>query len=262
MNLRIGLYCLLGGVCFTISALGTGHFWLWWLCGVLTVASLAPVARFGPRHPLALMGAIYLTLLVVGLVCTLSEGVLFFPGMKAEILRDLMGGATASLITAAVLVGMAKVLKLTDPGSQAVEHHSVGIAIPMVLLAGLSYVAYYQVFGYLAYHYFTQQYYPQAAALVGRLGLWFYAYQLARGTLMVLAVLPIVYTLRLPRWQAAIAVGILMWIVGGGAALLLPNTMMVAAQRYEHIVEIMTQNVSLGITALLLLRPRAVKSAA
>jgi hypothetical protein len=45
--------------------------------------------------------------------------------------------------------------------------------------------------------------------------------------------------------------------VGGGAGLLVPNNLMVAAQRYIHIVEIMTQNVSLGITAVFLLRPKA-----
>jgi hypothetical protein len=66
--------------------------------------------------------------------------------------------------------------------------------------------------------------------------------------------LPVVYTLRLSRWRAALAVGLLLWIVGGGAALLVPNTAMVPAQRFAHIVEIMTQNVSLGITTVLLLR--------
>jgi hypothetical protein len=72
---------------------------------------------------------------------------------------------------------------------------------------------------------------------------------------MTLAVLPIVYTLRLPRWQAALAMGLLIWIVGGAAPLLVPNELMLPVQRYIHIVEIMTQNVSFGITAVLLLRP-------
>jgi hypothetical protein len=35
--------------------------------------------------------------------------------------------------------------------------------------------------------------------------------------------------------------------------------MMVAQQRYLHIMEIFTQNFSLGVTAVLLLRPRAAK---
>ncbi len=72
---------------------------------------------------------------------------------------------------------------------------------------------------------------------------------------MTLAVLPIIVSLRLTRWQAALAVGMIVWIVGGGGSLLAPNTMIAAAQRYIHIIEIMTQNVSLGVTAVLLLRP-------
>ena len=73
---------------------------------------------------------------------------------------------------------------------------------------------------------------------------------------MVLSVVPVIYTLRLPRWKAAVAVGLLVWIVGGGAPLLVPNGTMVAAQRYAHIIEILTQNFSLGVTATLLLRKK------
>ena len=53
---------------------------------------------------------------------------------------------------------------------------------------------------------------------------------------MTLAVLPVIYTLRMPRWKAALAVGLMVWIVGGGAALLVPGTLMVPAHRYAHIV--------------------------
>ena len=263
LNLRIGLYCLLGGLYFTVAALGAGHFWLWWLCGILTVASLTPVVRFGPRHWLAQAGIIYLALVVVGLVCTLTEAVLFFPSMKAEAQRDLIGGSVSYLIATVVLVALARMLKLAEPAEQAAPHRPAGIAIPMVVLAGLSYALYYQVFGYITYHYFTQQYYQQSVAeQIVPLGYWFYVYLWVRGIVMVLAVLPIIYTLRLPRWQAALAVGVVIWIVGGGAALLVPNPMMVTVQRYEHIVEIMTQNVSLGVTAVFLLRPRAARTAA
>jgi len=262
LNVRIGLYCLLGGLCFTISALGAGHFWLWWLSGILTVAAFLPMVRFGPRHPLALYGAVVLTLVVVGLVCTLSEAVLFYPAMKAEALRDLLGGGVSYLIIAAVLVALAKVLKLAEPSKQVVPHRPVGIAIAMVLLAGLSYVVYYQVFGMITYEFFTKQYYQHAVEALAPLGYWFWVYQWGRGTLMTLAVLPFIYTLRMQRWNAALAVGALVWIVGGAAALLVPNPMMIAEQRYIHIIEIMTQNVSLGVTAVLLLQPRAAKTAA
>src|SRR5262245_14630739 len=53
MNLRIGLYCLLGGLSLTIAALGAGHFVWWWLSGILVAAAFVPVARFGLRRVLA-----------------------------------------------------------------------------------------------------------------------------------------------------------------------------------------------------------------
>jgi hypothetical protein len=46
-----------------------------------------------------------------------------------------------------------------------------------------------------------------------------------------------------------------LWVVGGAAPLLVPNALMIPVQRYIHIVEILTQNMSLGITAVLVLRP-------
>jgi hypothetical protein len=49
--------------------------------------------------------------------------------------------------------------------------------------------------------------------------------------MMTLAVLPIIVSLRLTRWQAALAVGMIVWIVGGGGSLLAPNTMIAATQR-------------------------------
>jgi len=46
------------------------------------------------------------------------------------------------------------------------------------------------------------------------------------------------------------------WIAGGLAPLLVPNAFMGTTQRIIHIFEILTQNASLGITAVLLLRPK------
>ena len=251
---RMAIYCVLGGLCFTYPALSAGHIWSNWLSGAVTVASLVPVVRFGSRQSLAQFGMIALALIVVGLACTLVEGALFFPQMRNEVLRDLISGSVSYLVAAALLVMLARLWQLPESATQAPEHRSVGIAIPMVLLSALSYVVYYLVFGGITYQFFTKQYYPHAAEQVAAIGPWFWPYQFARGIVMVLAILPVVYTLRLSRWRAALAVGLLLWIVGGGAALLVPNTAMVPAQRFAHIVEIMTQNVSLGITTVLLLR--------
>jgi len=60
--------------------------------------------------------------------------------------------------------------------------------------------------------------------------------------------------------QAAIAVGLILWVAGGAAPLLMPNSLMGPTQRFIHTIEILAQNASLGITAVLLLRPRPARS--
>lgn len=261
MKLRIGLFCLIGGLFFTLPALGVGHFGWYWLSGVLTVAAIAPVVRFGARSMWAQFGAIALVLVIVGLACTFSEGVVFFPEMKSQMLIALPGGTVMYLIVAALLAGFAKLLKLTDAETSQVPHRSSALAAPLILASGASYVIYYLVFGAIAFQFFTREYYPHATEQVAAMGSWFWAYQLGRGILMTLAVLPVIYTLRLPRWKAAMVVGLLVWIVGGAAPLVVPSTVMVPAQRYMHIIEIMTQNVALGMTAVWLLRPKTKKAA-
>lgn len=259
---KIALFCVLGGLCFTASALGTGHFGWWWIAGVLITASMAPVVCFGPRNMWAQFGVMAVVLVIVGLVCTISEGVLFYPETKKALLSSLVGGSVFFAIAAVLLAVLAKVLRLPEPSAQAARlRRSPGVATAMVVLSGLSYVLYYMVFGAIAFQGFTKKYYPHAVEQVAALGNWFWAYQWGRGLLMTLAVLPVIYTLRLPRWKAAIVVGLIVWIVGGGASLLVPNNLMVPAQRYAHIIEIMTQNVSLGMTAVWLLRRKTKKVA-
>jgi hypothetical protein len=262
MNLRIVLFCLLGGLCFTVSAIGAGHFGWYLLSGIVIAAAIYPVVRFGPRHPLAQFGAIVLVLLVIGLFCTMSEGALFYPEMRPQMTVSLLRGTATYVLAAAVLAGLAKWLKLTDPEARPISHRSPVKATLLVLLSAFLYLVYYEVFGGLTYQFFTRQYYPHAAEQAMALGIWFPIYQLMRGIAMTLAALPVIYALRLPRWQAAITVGLLIWVVGGAAPLLVPNATMVTAQRYIHIGEIFTQNFSLGVTALLLLRPRAAKLSA
>ena len=134
MNLRIGLYCLLGGLSLTIAALGAGNFAWWWLSGVVMAASLVPVARFGPRHALGQFGAIALLLVIVASVCTMSEVMVFFPSLRATAARDLVGGIVMYLLVAAVLTLLAKVFKLTADSTSIPEGRSVGTSAVMVLL--------------------------------------------------------------------------------------------------------------------------------
>ena len=263
MKLRVLLYFLLGGLPFTIAAAGSGHFMWWWLSGILFAASFVPVALFGPRKVAGQFGAIVPVFLIVTALCTWSEALIFSPpGFSEHATRDLASSVVMYLIFAVVLALLAKFLRMAKEGEPGVPHRTLGSAAFLILLSGFAYVVYYLIFGSITYQFFTKGYYPEAKAVVARIGFWFWGIQLARGVLMTLAVVPIIYTLRMKRWHAATAAGSILWICGGLAPLLVPIIPMGTAQRLIHIVEIFTQNFSLGVTAALLLRPKSVTVAA
>lgn len=256
MKLRVVLYCALGGLPMVIAAMGAGHFAWWWFSGIVLAAAFVPVALFGPRSMVGQFGVNALALAIITALCTWSEALVFVPGYQQHATRDLAGSLVMYLIVAAVLALLARGLKLTSPADTTVEHRSPAGTIGLVAVCGVAYVVYYLIFGAITYQFFTKGYYPEAEQIAANLGLWFWAIQFGRGVLMTVAVLPVIYTLRMNRWQVAISVGILIWVAGGLAPLLLPNAFMGTTQRMIHIVEILTQNASLGITAGLLLRPK------
>jgi hypothetical protein len=262
MKLRVLLYCLLGGLPLTIAAMGTGHFAWWWLSGVLLAASFVPIALYGPRGGLRQLGVIAPVLLVVTVLCTWSEALIFLSGTDRQPARDLFGALVLYVIEAVALAVLAPALRLTRESGLGVPRRPLGGTVLMLLASGIAYTLYYLVFGAITYEFFTKAYYPEAAGVAQRLGLWFWVIQIGRGVLMTLAVLPAILTLRLDRWPAAIAIGALIWVAGGLAPLLPPNDFMGTALRMIHIVEILTQNAPLGITAVLLLRPRSAPVAA
>jgi hypothetical protein len=256
--LRVVFYCLLGGLSLTAVALGNGGFGSWWLAGIVLSASFVPVALFGPRRALSQFGVIAPVLLIVTVLCLWSEALIFVkaPEIQQHAVRNLVGASVIHIIVAAVLAVLAVILKLPRVDGSKVELRSAAKVTLLVVVCGIAYVLYYLVFGGITYRFFTKSYYPDAPQLVARLGLWFWLIQIGRGILMTLAVLPVIRTLRMSRVQAAIAVGLLLWVAGGAAPLLLPNPLMGPTQRFIHIIEILTQNAPLGITAVLLLRPK------
>jgi hypothetical protein len=259
---RVLLYCLLGGLPLCIAALGAGHFAWWWLSGILLAAAFVPIAAFGPPGLLRQLGVIAPVLFIVTVLCTWSEALIFLPKAIANPTRDLVGALVLYSIAAVVLAALAAGLGLAREAGVSVPRRPLASTLLMLLLCGVAYAVYYFVFGALTYEFFTKGYYPDGADSARRLGLWFWVIQIGRGVLMTLAVLPAIRTVRLPRGRAAIAMGALLWIAGGAAPLLPPNDFMGTAQRMIHIVEILTQNAPLGITAVLLLRPRPTPVAA
>ena len=241
---------------------GTGRFAWWWLSGILLATSFVPIALYGPRGGLRQLGVIAPVLLVVTVLCTWSEALIFLPGAERDPARDLVGALVLYVIEAVALAVLAPALRLTRESGLGVPRRPRAATVLMLVACGVAYAVYYLVFGAITYQFFTKGYYPEAVDVAQRLGNWLWVIQIARGALMTLAVLPAIVTLRAARGPAAIAVGALIWIAGGAAPLLPPNDFMGTAQRMIHIVEILTQNASLGITAVLLLRPRSAPVAA
>jgi hypothetical protein len=262
--LRVVLYCLLGGLSLTLAALGNGGFAWWWLAGIVLSASFVPVALFGPRRAISQFGVIAPVLFVVTVLCLWSEALIFVqsPEVQQHAFRDFVGASVIYLILATVLAILAALWKLPRVDGPKVEFRSAGKVALLVVVCGVVYVLYYLIFGSITYQFFTKGYYPDAPQIVARLGIWFWFIQIGRGVLMTLAALPLISTLRMSRVQAAMAVGLIMWVAGGAAPLLLPNPSMVPAQRFIHTFEILTENVPLGITMVLLLRAKQARSGA
>jgi uncharacterized membrane protein YidH (DUF202 family) len=262
VKLRTLLYCLVGGLPITVAALGAGHIGWFYLSGILLAASFVPVAFFGPRSAAAQFTRIAPVLLLVTVLCTWSEGILFVPAIRQHAIRDLVGSFVIYIVLAAVLAALGRWLNLNRTSQIQVPRRGPAAAVLLLLVCGLAYAVYYLVFGAITYQHFTRAYYPDAAKLIAPLGLWFWVLQIARGLLMTVAVVPVIYSLRMKRWQVALVVGLLVWIAGGAAPLLVPNVFMGQTQRLIHIVEIFTQNFSLGVTAVWLLRPSGPKASA
>ena len=262
--LRVVLYCLLGGLSLAPAALGNGGFGWWWIAGIVLSASFVPVALFGPRRAISQFGVVVPVLLIVTVLCLWSEALIFVqaPEIQQHAVRDLVGASVMYLMLGAVLAILARLLKLPREDGPKVELRSAGKVALLVVVCGVAYVLYYLIFGAITYQFFTKGYYPDAPQMVAKLGVWFWLIQIGRGVLMSLAVVPLIRTLRMSRVQAAIAVGLILWVAGGLAPLLLPNPFMGPTQRFIHSIEILTQNVSLGITAVLLLREKQARSGA
>jgi hypothetical protein len=254
---RVLLYCLIGGLPLTIAAAGAGHAAWWWLSGIVMATALVPVALYGPRGLFAQFGVIAPAVFIISVVCIWSEAILFMPQVRQDALSGFIGSTVMYLLLAAALAMLARALRLTRDADHVVHRRPALVTTGIVIACGFAYALYYLVFGAITYQYFTRGFYPDAPQQVAQLGGWFWVIQIGRGILMTMAVLPIVYTLRMARGPAALVVGAIAWVAGGLAPLLVPNDLMGTTQRIIHIVEIFTQNALLGVTVVLLLRPRS-----
>jgi hypothetical protein len=253
-TLRIAVFCLVGGLPLVLAAPSHDAIFQTWLAGILLAACFVPVALYGSRSIAAQFAVTGTAVLFVTSFCTWTEAMLFMPSaFKGHPWQALIGGSIVYLVIALILAVLARVLKLhREADRQIVAPPAPKIPL-MILSAGVCYALYYLVFGAITFQFFTYKYYPDAARLASSWGMWFWALQIGRGILMTLSILPVLFMLRLSRGKLAIVAGMIVWIAGGAAPLLIPMDFMTPLQRFIHVIEILTQNFSLGVSAAYLL---------
>jgi hypothetical protein len=257
-KLRIALFCVIGGLPLAFIAPTRNATLQCWLAGILLAACFVPVALYGPKTILAQFGVIGTAVLFVTSFCTWTEAMLFMPSaFKGHPWQALIGGSIVYLVIALILSVLARVLKLNRESERETIAPKLSMVPLLIIAAGIAYAIYYFIFGAITFKFFTYKYYPDAVQLAASWGMWFWVLQIGRGILMTLSILPILYTLRLSRAKLALTAGMVVWIAGGAAPLLIPMDFMTPTQRFIHVIEILTQNFSLGVTAAYLLRRTA-----
>jgi hypothetical protein len=261
-KLRIALFCLIAGLPLALIAPVRSAMLQSWIAGILLAACFVPVAVYGPKSFFGKFAVIGTAVLFVTSFCTWTEAILFMPeAFKGHPWQALIGGSIVYLVLAVLMAALARLLRL-DQDAARETCALPAIKIPVIIVvAGISYALYYFVFGAITFQFFTYKYYPDAARLASSWGAWFWVLQTGRGILMTLAILPLLFTTRLSRAKLAIAAGMIVWVAGGLAPLLLPLEFMTPMQKFLHVIEIFTQNFSLGVSAAYLLtRPSVPKT--
>jgi len=111
-----------------------------------------------------------------------------------------------------------------------------------IALSALCYVVLYLTAGILILPFVEDFYETQDMAL----GAWFLPLQFVRGTLYVAFVLPLLRSIRAPRWHTALSMAFMFPILAGAAGLLIPNPIMPESVRYWHMLEIGWSNMVYG----------------
>lgn len=260
MFLRAILCCLIAASIMIFAAGGTGHPAWQYASGLVIAAAFVPYLLRGPMSTRRRLTAVWCALMTVTVICLWSEGVIFIHQTRQQQITSLIGASVLYSLLAIAIAVVSSLLRLHDSAGQPHLMPPAPRFVLRVLGSGVAYAIYYYVFGAVAFFLFTKTYYSGSGPLAGAqetargLGLWFPLIQIGRGALMTLGVAPIILSLRMKRWNAAIYVGLLLWIIGGVAPLMVPNPILPGELRLMHTVEIFTQNVPFGITAVLLLR--------
>jgi hypothetical protein len=234
-----------------------GRLGLSLLSAVCLAAPLAfPISRSRLRGR-ALSGAVFLTVFGLTTVLTQVESALFLDVTAGELLATTLRLTVTSLALAWLAVALYPRRDLAPAGDgHAPNPPSTASWVRRWIGVSLAYVVLYVVAGLLILPIIRSWYEGQGT--LNQNPAVVFPLQIVRGALYVAFVLPLLRAMRVPRWQAALAMAVMIPLVHGLAALIPPNPFMPTYVRHAHMVEIGWSNFVLGLLiGFLFWNPRA-----
>jgi hypothetical protein len=212
----------------------------------LLAAALAyPISR-SRLDGRALFGVVFLAVFGLMTVLTLVEAALFLNMTLGELLQEFF----KTTLTSAVLAWLAVLLFPKSEG--AVTRIARGPNPPTTaswvrrwIGVSLLYVVLYITAGLLILPLIRTWY--EAQGTLEPNPAFFFPFQIARGAVFVACVLPLLRSMRAARWQASLAMAVMIPLVHGVAGLITPNPFMPDHVRYAHMLEIGWSNFVLGL---------------
>lgn len=213
---------------------------------VLLAAPLAfPIGRSQLSRP-SLLGAVFLTTFGLTTVLTQVESAVFLDISASELLVETL----KLTVTAAALSWLAVALYPPLPTGLPTVGGGPNPPTPASwvrrwIAVSVAYVVLYATAGLLILP-TIKSWYEAQGTLEPNPALLF-PLQLARGALFVACVIPLLRSMRVTRWQASVAMAVMIPLVHGVAGLVPPNPFMPGYVRHAHMIEIGWSNFVLGL---------------
>jgi hypothetical protein len=210
------------------------------------IASSVPVGR--KRHIVIWSSAIFFNLIAVAI-----EGYFFAP----QLVGDSLTGIFIQLVLTAVATGSLITILFTtkEPAlSRSTTPRSTRSWAWRFIASVLSYVFFYFFFGAISYELVTKPYYENhAGGLTVPSPDVVLVAEIIRGSLIVLSVLPFLYTLHTERRRLALLTGLILFSIGGLVPLTMQGNVLPIVLLSASAVEIFFQNFSTGVVLTFLL---------
>jgi len=212
----------------------------------LAVVLVYPVQRSRWRG-WRLFGALFFAIFGLSVVLTQVEAAVFLTIAGTEVAKQVLSETVHAALVAGLMVVVFR-RRAGDAGSMAItrDSWSAGRWIRRLALCAACYVVLYFGAGMLIWPFIRSFYETQEISAFAQ-SPWLLPFQLLRGTLYVLFLLPLLRSLAVDRRQAVLTLAALVPVLAGAVGLLIPNPFMPQQVRLLHMFEIGWSNAVYGM---------------